>query len=106
MKLTCKQYVNAKWEDFKTKCYYKRLLEIKKTNKKMAEQLENDYTKKWENEWKNIIIEYGRSNRLENKIIYSFIKSFGYEQLLYQFRNGNGLKDWIPSKKYTKNNFS
>lgn len=105
MEITCKQFINIKWEEFKSKYYYKKLLELRKTNKEMAIILENQYKEKFKKQWRAAVVEYGRSNKLNNTVIYSFISEFSYDQLLYEFRNGRALEGWKPSKKYTLNHY-
>ena len=105
-KLTCKQYIDLKMNEYKQTYYYKKVLELRKNNKnELAENIINSKIEKYKNEWYEYIKEYGRSNKLNNKIIYSFIREYGYNQLLYDFRRVKGLDGWIASKKYTLNQF-
>lgn len=99
--LTCIQYVNIKMDEYKQTNYYKKTLELKKKNPVLAEKIIEDKKNKYITEWREYILEYGKYKRLENKIIYSYIKQFGYNQLLYDFRRVAALEGWIPTEKYT-----
>lgn len=99
--LTCKQYVNMKMNEYKQTNYYKKTLELKKKNPELAANMLTDKENKYITEWKEYILEYGKTNRLENKIIYSYINQFGYNQLIYDFRRAAALEGWIPTDRYT-----
>lgn len=99
--LTCKQYVNIKMNEYKQTKYYKKGLEMKKKYPKLVNSLIKDKEKKYITEWKEHILEYGKTNRLDNKIIYSYIREFSYSQLIYDFRRVKALEGWIPTDKYT-----
>jgi vacuolar-type H+-ATPase subunit I/STV1 len=98
--MTCRQYVNEKFSEYMKSNYYKQTLKLKSKKPELAAQILNDKQNKYINEWKDYILEYGKYNRLDNKVIYSYIKEFGYNQLLHDFRRVKALEGWIPSKKY------
>lgn len=99
--LTCKQYINLKMAVYKKSKYYQKTLELKRTKPELANKLIIDKENKFKEEWQQYILEYGKSNKLKNKIIYSYIKEFGYNRLLYDFRRVKALEGWIPTEKYT-----
>ena len=99
--LTCKQYVDIKMNEYKQTNYYKKTLELKKKNTTLAEQLIETKENKFITEWKEYILEYGKYNKLDNKTIYSYIKQFGYSQLIYDFRRVVALEGWVPTEKHT-----
>lgn len=102
--LTCKQYIKVKMDEYKKSNYYNKTLQLKKNNPILATQLIKNKEKSFKDQWKEYIQEYGRNNKLDNKIIYSYIKEFSYNQLLYDFRRGRvALDGWIPTEKYTIN---
>lgn len=103
--LTCKQYLDIKMTEYKKTNYYKKALELKKKNIELANKIITDKENKYITEWKEYILEYGKTNRLDNKIIYSYINQFGYNQLIYDFRRVVALDGWIPSENYTLNQY-
>ncbi len=103
---TCKQYVNMRMNEYKQTNYYKRVLELKKTKPELANSMLTDKENKYITEWREHILEHGKTNRLENKIIYSYINEFGYNQLIYDFRRVAALEGWTPTKNYTLNQYA
>lgn len=98
--MTCRQYVNLKFNEYMKSNYYKQTLILKASKPELVAQILKDKKNKYIQEWRDYILECGKHNRLDNKVIYSYIKEFGYEQLLYDFRRVKALEGWIPSKKY------
>ena len=95
MKLTLKQYQNERLEEYKQTYYWNK---TKKLKKELKENIMESKMDKWKNDWYKKVVEHGKNNRLDNKIIYSFDKEYSRQFLLYTFRrNDNALKDWIPS---------
>ncbi|MFA7133285.1 MAG: hypothetical protein WC108_08320 [Bacteroidales bacterium] len=93
--LTLKQYQKQELENFKNSKYWNSVLKMTKERKEnfIKSKLE-DYKRKWY----DVIIEYGRENRLLNKVIYSFDKEYGRDHLLHCFRGERkGLIGWINS---------
>lgn len=93
--LTLKQYQDKKLKEFKTTKYWENSLKLKK---EMRDNLLKSKMAKWKNEWYDLIIEYGKDNKLSNKVIYSFDREYGREHLMHCFRGGRkGLEGWINS---------
>lgn len=98
--MTCKQYISEKFEEWKKTKYYENALKLKDENLKNG--ILESKKEKYKEEWKNYIMEYGKENALSNKVIYSYIREFSYNVLLHDFRGDRkGLRDWIPTEKYT-----
>lgn len=93
--MTLKQYQNEKMKEFKKSYYWKKYLKVKK---EIRDSIVKSKMEQFKREWHNAIIEYGKNNKLDNKVIYSFDNEYGREYLLHVFRGTNkALKGWINS---------
>lgn len=91
--MTLRQYQNYKLSEFKKTKYWDKVLKLKKENR---DNMIDSKLKKWKNEWYECVIEYGKLNKISNKVIYSFDKEYGREHMMHCFRgNRKGLDGWI-----------
>ncbi len=94
-KLTLKQYQKQEFNKFKQTKFYTMWM---KQTKERRNNFFKSQLEKYKNEWYELVVEYGRYNTLENKIIYSFDREYGRKNLLYAFRaNSQALINWINS---------
>ena len=93
--MTLKQYQALKLEEYKQSNYWKKALNLKK---ELRDNMLNSKLEKFKSEWYESVLEYGRENRLTNKVIYSFDREYGRQHLSYCFRGDRkGIEGWIPS---------
>lgn len=91
--LTLKQYQDIKISEYKNTNYWTKAL---KMNKEIRDGLLKTKMDKHKMEWHDLILEYGKNNILDNKVIYSFDREYGRVHLLHSFRGGRkGLEGWI-----------
>lgn len=92
---TLKQYQQQEIDEYKKSKYWSNALKLKK---ELRDNVLNTKLEKYKNEWYEAIIEHGRNNILDNKIIYSFDREYGRDHLLHCFRGDRqGLIGWINS---------
>ena len=94
--LTLKQYQKQKLENLKHSKYWSGVQKMPKGRK--INFIDFSKVKDYKNKWYEAVIEYGKQNRLLNKVIYSFDREYGRDHLLHCFRGAReGLVGWINS---------
>ena len=93
--MTLRQYQESKLKEYKQTRYWQNALKLKT---ELRHNMLESKMETWKTEWYNSVIEHGKENRLDNKVIYSFDKAYGRDHLMHCFRgNREGLTGWINS---------
>lgn len=81
--LTLKHYQSQKYKAYRNSKEWRKLLKLDEKDRASSFTSKMD---EWKQEWYNMVVEYGRHNRVPSKVVYSFDREFGREQLLNCFR--------------------